>query len=91
MIYINAIYKAFTGKNLFNFAAATKAGSETIIFRHGDILHTLNFNINISEENKKDFVQKAAKALCALFEIEPARIYINMIELNEWGVGENFF
>ena len=43
------------------------------------------------EENKKEFVKKAAEALCALFEIEPARMYINMIELNEWGVGERFF
>ncbi len=43
------------------------------------------------EENKKEFVKKAAEALCALFEIEPARMYINMIELNEWGVGERLF
>lgn len=43
------------------------------------------------EENKKEFVKKAADALCALFEIEPGRMYINMIELPEWGVGERFF
>ena len=43
------------------------------------------------EENKKDFVKKAAQALCALFEIDPERMYINMIELPEWGVGERFF
>lgn len=43
------------------------------------------------EENKKDFVKKASQALCALFDIAPERLYINMIELPEWGVGEQFF
>ena len=43
------------------------------------------------EESKKAFVRKAAEALCALFDIEPERMYINMIELNEWGVGARFF
>ena len=40
------------------------------------------------EESKKEFLKKAAEALCALFEIEPTRMYVNLIELNEWGVGD---
>lgn len=43
------------------------------------------------EENKKDFVKKASDALCTLFDIEPARLYINVIELDKWGVGDRFF
>lgn len=35
-------------------------------------------------ENKTDFVQKASAALCELFDIAE-RLYINIIELNEWG------
>jgi len=42
------------------------------------------------EENKKEFVKKASDALCSLFEIDPARLYINVIELDRWGVGERF-
>lgn len=43
------------------------------------------------DENKKAFVQKAADALCAMFEVEPEKMYVNMIELPEWGVGGRFF
>ncbi|MBQ2955025.1 MAG: hypothetical protein IJE08_01040 [Clostridia bacterium] len=42
-------------------------------------------------ENKQDFVKKISSALCSLFDIAPNRLYINIIELNEWGVGERFF
>ena len=43
------------------------------------------------EENKKEFVKKAADALCKLFDIAPERMYVNIIELSAWGVGERFF
>lgn len=43
------------------------------------------------EENKADFVKKVSEALCGLFDIAPNRMYINIIELNEWGVGDRFF
>lgn len=43
------------------------------------------------EENKKDFVGKAAAVLTETTGIPGERIYINIIELNEWGVGSRFF
>lgn len=43
------------------------------------------------EENKKEFVAKAADILNSLFDIRKERMYFNMIELPEWGVGDRFF
>jgi len=43
------------------------------------------------EENKKDFVKKAAAVISSLTGVAEEKIYINMIELNEWGVGSRFF
>lgn len=43
------------------------------------------------EENKKDFVKKAAAVISGLTGVQEEKIYINMIELNTWGVGSRFF
>lgn len=43
------------------------------------------------EQNKKDFVEKAAAMLTSRTGIPAERIYVNIIELNEWGVGSRFF
>lgn len=39
------------------------------------------------EASKKEFVAKAAVALSELFDIPERRMYINIIELDKWGVG----
>lgn len=39
------------------------------------------------EESKRAFLEKAADALCGLLEIEPERMYANVVELDRWGVG----
>ena len=43
------------------------------------------------EENKKDFVKKASAVISGLAGVAEEKIYINMIELHEWGVGSRFF
>lgn len=42
------------------------------------------------EEAKKEFVAKAAEALTAITGIPGSRMYVNIIELDHWGVGGNF-
>lgn len=42
-------------------------------------------------ENKTEFVQKVTAALCEMFDIAPERLYINIIEMNEWGSGGRYF
>ena len=42
-------------------------------------------------ENKTEFVQKVTAALCEEFGIAPERLYINIIELNEWGSNGRYF